>query len=173
MPKLTLLYTISVDGWIADPNGRTPFSEASWERYRTLAGACGHLIMGRTTYELFRVDRSIAPMPIKTIDVLSRTARAADEGVSFYRSVEELQTSLASRGGEQMLVLGGARTASALTAAGMISQIILLIDSVILGGGIPLFDRALSSARVSRRSVDAHHPDFTEVRYELRAREGV
>lgn len=168
LPEVTLLYTGSVDGRIAQLNGQTPFSDASWEYYQERAQACGHLIMGRRTAELFCADDSFSSRPFKSLMVLSRSQGGAlDPRCTVSRSVAELRARLEQLQCAEVILIGGAETAAALRAARMISRLEVVVEPVLIGSGVPLFAPPAELTRMRLQSLARPRLEFFVAAYVL------
>jgi len=168
LPEVTLLYTVSVDGRIAELNGQTPFSEASWEYYRERAQGCGHLIMGRRTAELFCADASISSRPFESLMVLSRSQGGVlDPRCTVSRSVAELRARLEQLRCAEVILIGGAETAAALRTARMISRLEVVVEPVVIGSGVPLFAPPVEITRMRLHSLARPRPEFFVAAYML------
>jgi dihydrofolate reductase len=167
MLELSLLYTISIDGFIADRSGKTPFSSASWRRYLEIVRTYRHLVMGRTTYELFLSDPTIKSVPFLERHVLSRRAISIPESFRVHRSVEGLAAYLAGIDGKDVVVIGGASVGTALLNARLISHITFLIDPLLLGEGVRMFTPEVQIPPVQQRSMSTSEDGFIEVCYEI------
>jgi dihydrofolate reductase len=168
MTELSILYTASLDGFIATPTDETPFSSSSWDYYRERLGRFQTLVMGRRTYELFCRDTSIEASLFKYIFVLSRTLPTAPRnGTIVCHSIAELSTELQNHMIREALVLGGSQTVTAVTIAGMVSTLTVLIEPCLLGSGVPLFCSPLPSAHLSLREVRGESGGFIVAEYSV------
>ena len=52
--QLILYMATTVNGYIADEDGETPWSQAVWESYYRLAKEFKAIIVGRKTYEIMQ-----------------------------------------------------------------------------------------------------------------------
>lgn len=151
MAQITLIMSMSVDGYVARPDGLTVGAMAEppelkrWKLDR-ISRARAHA-MGRVTYqEMERFwptskDPYAAPMNEIPKVVFSKTLKRADWPESTIASGdlgEEIAALKRKRGGE-IIAWGGARFAQALVRANLVDEYALITRPVAYGGGKPLF----------------------------------
>jgi dihydrofolate reductase len=98
------------------------------------------VVMGRKTYEVMLASGTTAYAGVKNY-VFSRTLqKSADEAVEIRsQDAAEFVRTLKQQEGKGICVTGGGELAKALFEAGLIDEIGLNIQPVLLGSGIPLF----------------------------------
>jgi dihydrofolate reductase len=98
------------------------------------------VIMGRKTYEVMLASGTTAYPGVKNY-VFSRTLqKRSDEAVDIHsEDAAEFVRTLKQQQGKGICVIGGGELAKALFKAGLIDEIGLNIQPVLLGSGIPLF----------------------------------
>ena len=99
------------------------------------------VLMGRKTYEVGLREGIHSPYPTLDQFVFSRSLQDASGGaVEFVRdhAVENVRV-LKQRGGLAIWLCGGGDLAGQLMSAGLIDRLILKMNPVIFGSGIPLF----------------------------------
>lgn len=173
MRKLTYYVAVSLDGFIAAPDGRCDFFlvegdhmaeltarrpetvPTTWREAAGLAGAENKkfdtVVMGRTTYEAGVADGNPSPYSHMRQYVFSRTlAEAADPAVRVVSTdpLEKIRA-LKRQAGKDIWLCGGGSLAAALQPE--IDELVLKINPVAVGSGVPLF-----------------HGGFQPVRYRLR-----
>jgi len=163
----------SLDGFIARPDG--DFSDFPWEdefgayllehfpetfpahlrtddapnrRFDTV-------LMGRATYEVGQRAGVTSPYPTLKQYLFSRTLdRSPDEAVTLVESdALEHVRELKRADGKAIWLCGGSVLAGALYAAGLIDQLVLKVNPIVLGTGIPLLGQAVSADRLELRGV--------------------
>jgi dihydrofolate reductase len=179
MRELTYYVAVSLDGYIAGPNGEFDaflaegdHMEPIWARYRgtaptRLAEAAGFdvadgpfdtVLMGWNTYAVGLPDHHL-PTPYEHLEqiVFSRTheAPAGSEGVRFTASdpVDTVRA-LKQQEGKGIWLCGGGALAAIL--ADEIDRLALKINPVTLGSGIPLFGpRGYATTSWARTGTEA------------------
>jgi len=186
MRKVILLEHMSLDGFLAGPKGEMDWirveDDGLWEEVSAFTDRSDTAIYGRVTYELMEAYwPTAAERPGATRHDIdhSRWANAATKLV-FSRSLKEVAwegsqlvrgdvaTSMAeikARPGKDLLMLGSPSLARDFLALGLIDELWLSVNPVILGAGIPLFDermvrsnfRLLKSRQFSTGVVGLHY----------------
>lgn len=147
--------TVSLDGFIADPNGGIEWSAPDEELHRfhnERVREIGVQLMGRRLYETMlywetATEQSLAPeqlefaqiwKPIPKIVFSSTLQRVEGNAKLATGSVVEEAARLKQEGGKDIAV-GGATLAHALTQRAMIDEYELFVSPIVLGGGTPYF----------------------------------
>ncbi len=99
------------------------------------------VLMGRKTYEEGLKVGSTSPYPTMRQYVFSRTMEESlDEQVELVsENAVEVVSALKQETGKAIWLCGGANLAATLFAGGLIDKIILKLNPVVFGRGIPLF----------------------------------
>ena len=158
MRKLTYHIAISVDAFIAPPSetfeafvqegDHAADYVASWAAYDTV-------IMGRRTYEYGSRLGVTNPYPAMRTYVCSATMVErpdpaveviAGDPVPAVRALKEAD-------GRTIYLCGGGRLAAALFRAGLIDEVILKINPVVLGDGVRLFGDVVPQAALALRDA--------------------
>ena len=163
MAALVLKMSVSLDGYVAPPDGSTDWAAAgrspdgaSWT-LETVSNAGAHL-MGAATYASWAAFWPTAPGPFaKPMNdipkvVFSGSLKSADwAGTTIVsgdltNAVTRLKQEQSS---EYLLAQGGARFARSLVETGLIDEYRLVIHPVILGAGERLFTAPLTLDPIS------------------------
>lgn len=166
-PEIGLFYTTSLDGFIADLNQSCEWARDSWQLYLETCVAAEHLIMGRTTYELFLRDPTINSLHFHSICILSSSLTSVDSRHTLVRTPEQAVHHLRATRAEQALLIGGAKAAASFLNAKLLDYLQLEIHPVILGRGIPLFDTSKKPVELSLLSMTARESNVVSVRYSV------
>jgi dihydrofolate reductase len=168
--EITLYYTASVDGFVADSLGNTPWSSASWAAYVAFCSRCRNLIMGRRTYDLFIQDASINQMPFDNLVVVSRSMRTTRSDFIQAQSPQDAVAKLHARGVSEALLIGGPTTASAFLAQRLLSRIRLDVEPKLLGSGLAMFQTGGTSQELKLCLVESEAPGNLVFTYEVTPR---
>ncbi|HJQ71539.1 MAG TPA: dihydrofolate reductase family protein [Blastocatellia bacterium] len=124
----------TVDGFIAEGEHVIDYLESLRNDYDTV-------LMGRRTYEFGFQFGVTNPYPWMKQYVLSRTMeRSPDENVEVVsKDIIDFVRGLKEGTGKAIYLCGGAELAGALIAERLIDEIILKVNPVVFGSGIPLF----------------------------------
>lgn len=175
MRPLLLDLTTSLDGFIADSDGGidwilpAPDDAADLPAdYLALMDTVDALLMGRLTYELsLRIPGGTDVFAGKRVYVItSRSDFAPREGVEFIQGdpvgfVRELK----QRPGSTIWLYGGGQLATALLAAGLIDDYLIVVQPVLLGGGIPLWREGFEQQRLELDYCREWPGGLVELRY--------
>lgn len=152
MRRLLLNLTTSLDGFIADSEEGIdwiqPMPAQPPAGYLQLMESVDALVMGRATYELsLRLPGGTDVFADKDVYVVtSRHDLEPLEGVEFVvgRDPAAFVRELKRRPGGTIWLFGGGRLATALSAAGLIDDYLIVLQPVLLGDGIRLWQEGLT-----------------------------
>ena len=139
----TILYmAISANGIIATETGDEEFlSHENWEKFCELAREFGNFIVGRNTYEAvkkwdggYNFDNLIG---VEKVVISQDKNFKLDDGYILASSPQDALAKLSRF--ENVLVTGGANINSAFAKVNLLDEIILNVEPVFVGKGIPLF----------------------------------
>ncbi|MGE7776489.1 dihydrofolate reductase family protein [Chitinophaga sp. NPDC101104] len=157
MRKLILQSHISLDGFIADPAGKTDWIllGAAPEYALNLADRCDTILMGRIMSEGFLgYWESMFDNPPNGVPVPMAERMVKMRKIIFSRTLKEIKArnaevangdlvdtvnALKNEPGKELIVYGGANFSSQLIAAGLVDEYHLLINPAALGKGLPIF----------------------------------
>jgi dihydrofolate reductase len=163
----------SVDGFIAGPGGTVDrFSSAGdhVEDYLRDVASYSAAVMGRKTYQ-FGVDHGVTdPYPQLETYVFSRSLqRSPHPHVTLVSGeVTPVLERLRAGDGKGIYLVGGGILAKQALAAGLIDELVLKLNPLLLGDGVPLFEGGISSTGLVLRSTKVHHSGVTVLRYTVR-----
>jgi dihydrofolate reductase len=179
---------VTVDGFIARPDGSfdcflfegehfpdlfARFPETFPAHLREKLGISGEprcfdtVLMGRSTYEVGLREGITNPYhPLRQYVVSTRMRDSPDPGVELYGGDPlDLVRRLKSESGMDIWLCGGSKLAGSVFNE--IDELILKINPVVIGAGIPLFHRAEDAVRASLVEHTAYPNGFVLARYEL------
>lgn len=112
------------------------------------------VLMGRHTYEVGLRQGLTSPYPTLDQFVFSHTmGKSPDPAVTIVsddglRRVAEMK----ERSGLAIWICGGSRLATDLFLAGLIDSVVVKLNPIVFGTGIPLFDKPLTTGALSLNS---------------------
>lgn len=145
MRKLKYHVASSVDGFIAQLDhtidGFVPEGEHVTDYLDSLRHDYDVVLMGRRTYEFGLRFGVTNPYPwMKQYVISSTMEKSPDPNVELVtQNVSGLVRDLKSGAGKDIYLCGGAELAASLFAEGLIDEVILKLNPLLLGAGIPLF----------------------------------
>ncbi|OUL18849.1 deaminase [Nostoc sp. RF31YmG] len=149
MRKLKYYVACTVDGFIAQKDhtieGFIPEGDHVTDYLESLKNDYDIVLMGRKTYEFGFQFGVTNPYPLMKQYVLSRTMDTSpDPNVELVSEniidfVRELKTGT----GKDIYLCEGAYLATTLLTENLINEIILKVNPVVFGSGIPLFSEAI------------------------------
>jgi len=162
---------MSINGIIATPDNKEDFlSHANWNEFVKIVQKRGCLIWGRKTYELVRKwDQSYLD-PFKNIVkvIISRDkSLKLDQGFILADSPQNALKLLKDKGFKEVILTGGSTNNSAFGKLGLIDEIILDIEGVIVGKGIPLFNPEEFELKLQLKSVKKVTENILQVGYKV------
>ncbi|HMI01791.1 MAG TPA: dihydrofolate reductase family protein [Pedobacter sp.] len=128
------------------------------------------VIMGKTTYNFLAPDY----LPLKeggSLVVLTHDTKAtpAQPNVLFTdASPEEIITQLAAKGHTEAVIIGGTQTVSEFFKAGLVNEIILIVEPVLFGSGLLLFKDVESDYQLSLLEVKKLNDNTVKLHYEVK-----
>lgn len=164
--KCILYMALSLDGYIAGPNDDTTWvSELEYNAFRKFASNMGNAVYGRRTYDI-GIQENIPPLAgALNVVVTRRPPSDYDPYLFTDESPREILDLLKNKGFSEILVCGGGKINGLFAKAGLIDEIYLDIEPVILGGGCHLFGNAnihlnlrlLGTKKLSPQTLQVHY----------------
>ena len=165
--KVILTMAVSANGIIATKTGSEDFlSHDNWLQFVKLANKIGCFIWGRKTYDAvikWEGDYLSDLKDVKKV-IISRSPIQLKEGFTLANSPEDALSKLHAEGFKEAIVTGGSTINSEFAKRGLIEEVLLDVNSVILGEGIPVF--ASSDFEMKLQLLDA--TKISESVFELR-----
>jgi dihydrofolate reductase len=170
--KTTLYIAMSANGIIATEEGNEEFlSYENWEKFCELARGSGNFVVGRKTYEAvkkwnegYNFDDLVGVEKV----VVSRDQNfKLDEGYILANSPQDALAKLSQKGFEKVLVTGGANLNLVFAKEGLLDEIILNVEPVFIGKGIPLFALQDFELKVEFASVSKSKSGIVTLHYSI------
>ncbi|WP_168221093.1 dihydrofolate reductase family protein [Actinomadura sp. WMMA1423] len=155
MRRLFLHINVSIDGYIADPAGDIDWRFADEEfqsHLDDMLESIGGMVFGRTAYEQLAsywptAGDEVSPTQRRRMHdlpkyVMSRTLRSTRWNNSHLLG-DDPATALADlkrQDGRDLALFAGGRAATAAIRLGVLDELRLVVNPVLLGGGTPLFN---------------------------------
>lgn len=157
--KVVLYMTISTDGYISGQDGETPWSKQQWLSFQEFVKSCDYCIMGSTTYDIMKRDSSLVP----DVNFIVATNNATKDTGNYEKIVLKSADDLPKA--EKIGIIGGGNLNGNVADLGLIDEINLDIEPIILGSGTRLFgDRTpklslelKSSKKIGSGTIQNHY----------------
>ncbi len=139
----TILYmAMTVNGKIAGADDDTSWtSKEDWNGFRAMCRKTGNAIIGRRTYDMVKKEGTQLDdilTVVLTHDVALLTKKSPNT-IFTDKPPKDVIAILKEKGFKEALVAGGGILNSAFLKAGLIDEMYIDIEPLILGRGIPLF----------------------------------
>lgn len=172
MSYLAYYVASSLDGFIAHEDGS--FDGFEWDDevvadFFADLETFGTVLMGRKTYEVGLKEGKTSPYPAMRQIVFSRTMESSpDEAVELVRGdMAEFVRSLKSEADAPIWLCGGADVASTLMSAGLVDRVIVKLNPVVFGSGIPLFNEDAGHAALELKETKGYDCGIVLLRYDV------
>ena len=147
MRKIKLYIAVSIDGFIADKNGRVEWLENLPNPdfldygYFDMYNSIDTTLMGNITYQQVLGFDMPFPYSDKTNFVFTRNqSLTEDENVTFVNdNIIDFVKKMKSKKGKSIWLIGGGQVNSILLNANLIDEMIVSYMPIVLGDGVPLF----------------------------------
>lgn len=162
---------MSANGMIADENGAEDFlPHDNWIAFVKLAKKIGNFVYGRKTYE------AVLGWPLNYIEDLNDVVKIV---ISKDKSLEvqggfiqvddpkQAISYLEKKGFGEALVAGGNAVYSSFLKESLADEIIVDVNPVLLGCGIPVFGDGLSEVKMELLDTDSIGKGIVELHYKL------
>ncbi|MBX3201706.1 MAG: dihydrofolate reductase family protein [Labilithrix sp.] len=141
MQRVTYLVATSIDGCIARPDDTFDIFVNDGDHvadYFAALKCFDSVVMGRRTYDVGAKAGVTNPYPWLETFVVSSRLESADPNVKVVADPAPLVRSLREREGRGVYLCGGGRLAARLLEDDLIDEIVLKLNPVIAGVGIPV-----------------------------------
>ena len=195
MRKIISAMKISVDGYIEDPEGRQDWVD-SWEDEYDLLDHVDTCVLGSVMYPGYEQYWTAALDPNRKLPYSGKLPTAKEVEYAQWASktphivvsrkpmevswknsrvisdLEELRN-LKHEQGKDIYVIGGAMLVSSMINLGLIDEIWLMINPVLLGGGKPLFEGVTKRHYLKFVSSEERPAGKVYVKYKMKDDEGI
>src|SRR5687768_3034141 len=140
MRKIRYSVAMSLDGYIAGPNGESDWIVMDPDiDFGALMAGFDTVLLGRKTYEMTRQYGGGGGMPGMQAYVFSKTLDQGDcPGVTVSANAVETLTALKAKPGKDIWLFGGGSLFRSLLELKLVDVVEIAVIPVLLGGGVPL-----------------------------------
>lgn len=130
-----LYMAISQDGYIADLNDNTPWSNDEWEAFNEFVLSCDVILLGKRTFQIMQKNDEFIEGPRYVIATSDKELSADGFSTIIITSPEDMPKA------KKLGIIGGGELNGRLAQINVIDEIILDIEPIKLGAGIKLFGK--------------------------------
>lgn len=169
--KLFLYIAMSLDGFIAKPDGDISFLSQVEKQgedygYAPFIESVDTIIVGRKTYDKILSMDIEWPYGLREVYVLTRSPKTSSGALHFYSGdLGDLISKLNSQEGKHIYCDGGAETIHQLLLDDLIDEMIISIIPVLLGNGISLFKGSLQEKKLQLISAKSFEKGLVQLHY--------
>lgn len=138
----TIFYmAMTVNGKIAGMDGRTDWtSKEDWRGFFAKAQEVGVIIIGKKTYDIIQKENTLIPgIKLRIVITHNPPKNPSPHAIFTNKKPQEILDIVKSHGFSTAMVAGGGQINSLFLKAGLIDEMYIDIEPLILGRGIPLF----------------------------------
>lgn len=150
-PRCAAFLAMSLDGFIARPDGRVDWLDAypaPPEDYAAFFASVDTILVGRATYDLVATFPEW-PYGTKRVAVLTHRPPAPIHGETFLAGEPAQVLALLAASGSRSLYVDGGAVVSQFLAAGLLDDLTVTVVPLVLGEGRRLFQGVLPERRLA------------------------
>ncbi|MBI2670593.1 dihydrofolate reductase family protein [Candidatus Woesearchaeota archaeon] len=162
---------MSVNGYIARTSGEEDFlSDKNWFIFSKIAKEIGCLIVGRKTYEVVSSWKgyNFDDIKAKKIIISKNNNFKVNKSYLIASSPTDSINKAKSLGFKKVLVSGGSRVNTSFIKEGLINEIILNVEPIILGNGIKLFAEGNFITKLKLLDIKKVSNNITQLHYKVK-----
>lgn len=154
-----LYMAISADGFIADDNDQTPWSDSAWKSFNDFVVSCDAVLLGRRTYEIMQASNEFIQGPEYIVATNDNSFNINDLRTISVTNKNDLPKM------QKLGIIGGGELNGSLARLDAIDEIILDVEPITLGSGKRLFGASnihfdlelIESKRIGDSTIQNHY----------------
>lgn len=164
--KVTLYMATSIDGYIAKTNGDSEWiSEIDIAFFDKRCADADCIIVGNTTYKQYKWEL----YPVKWKENIVVSSQLITDDACFYApSPKEALERAHEQWHKNVLLVGGGHINGSFLEQGLIDEIIIDIQPIILGKGIKLFEELEKTIHLKHKETSELNGWLTLIHYEVK-----
>jgi dihydrofolate reductase len=170
MRRICYQVAMSVDGYIAGPNGEFDWIVKDPEiDFAEIFKQFDTLLIGRRTFETM-VQHGNTTVPGMKSVVFSRTLRQSDypDVTIVAEECDKAANALRAKRGKDIWLFGGGSLFRSLFQAGLVDTVEVGVSPVILGGGIPLLPSPATQAKLKLTGHKVYKTGIVSLQYAVK-----
>ncbi len=174
--KVILYIAMSLDGYIAKPDGDISFLSAVEKEgedygYFKFLETVDTIVLGRKTYDKVISMGYELPYGDRNVFVLTRNPQPATNKITFYSgSISELISNVKNKEGLNIYCDGGAETVHEFLMHDLFDELIISVIPVLLGEGISLFKGGFPEKKLQLEKSTTFEKGLVQLHY-IRSRQ--
>ena len=165
---VTLFESISVNGIIARPDDDAGFfTNINWTAFIDVAKEAGAMVWGRRTHEMYGGQAIADLQGVRGFVLTSNRKFRVEVGWRVATTPKEAVKLAAEAGSKGLAVVGGSSVNAAFAQAGLIDKVVLNVESVLIGEGIPLFAPTKFDIHLELREIKKLTSTVIQIRYDV------
>ena len=170
----TLKYYVAstLDGFIAHEDGS--FDGFAWDDevvadFLDSYNEFDIVLMGRKTYEVGLKEGKTSPYPMMQQYLFSRSLpKSPDDNVTLVSGhAIDLVRTLKNQNGKAIWLCGGSNLASQLLSEKLIDEVVIKLNPVIFGSGIPLFEKSITQTQLICQNIKKYECGILLIHYHV------
>jgi len=170
--KIIIYLATSANGMISNKRNVPDWlSEEYGQTFMTISQRSQAVIMGKTTYHILAPDH--LPLKEGSLVVLTHdvTAKPSQSNLVFTdEAPEKIISRLEAKGHTEAVIIGGTQTVSAFLKAGLVNDLILVVEPVLFGEGLPLVEGVPAEYKLLLLDVKKLNNNTVQLHYEIKDR---
>ncbi|MFH1174484.1 MAG: dihydrofolate reductase family protein [archaeon] len=162
---VVLYVAMTVNGYIAKENNKTPWSNEEWSSFSTFVKETKNIVIGKNTYTIMKKSGEFGKIGNPFTVVVSKENFAQNSNFAAAKSPKEALKILKEKNFAKALVAGGGMLNSSFMKENLIDEIYLDVEPLVFGKGIKLFldtdfDAALEllgTKNLSQNTIQLHY----------------
>ena len=170
--KIIVYLAASANGMISNKRNVPDWLSTEYsEGFMALSQQTKSVIMGKTTYNILVPD--YLPLKNEGVHVVlthDTSAHGAQSNVVFTdETPQAIVEMLEGQGYSEAVIIGGTATVSEFIKAGLVNELILVIEPVLFGAGLPLLKDVDAEYALSLEDVRKLNDHTVQLHYRLRS----
>ena len=161
---------ISVNGYIARENGDSQWtSDEDLKGFYDYSKEVGNLVMGKNTY-IEALKYGYFPFPDALNVVVSHKQienKWGDKVLITDKSPREISEILQKKGFDKIFLIGGGKLNSSFAKEGLIDEIYVDVEPLVLGRGIQIFEKFDFESELKLLEVKKLNEDTVQLHYQV------